>query len=41
MTVENFVRIVRAVFEKTEKVQKWVFFSRRILVENVPNYYSG
>ena len=26
ITVENFVRIVWTVFEKSEKVEKWLFF---------------
>ena len=28
MTVENFVRIVMTVFEKTEEVHNWLFFGQ-------------
>ena len=28
ITVENFVRIVWTVFEKIEKVEKWLFFGQ-------------
>ena len=34
-TVENFVRIVLTVFEKTEKVHNWLFFGQfRLFLES-------
>ena len=37
MTVENSVRIASTVFEKNEKVHKWVFFGQfRLFLESQP-----
>ena len=37
MTVENFVRIVSTVFDKVEKVNKWLFLGEvRLFLESQP-----
>ena len=37
MTVENFVRIVSTVFDKIEKVHKWLFLGQfRLFLETQP-----
>ena len=37
MAVENFVQVVTTVFEKIEKVQKWLFFGQfRRFLESQP-----